>query len=121
MNRFAFQLRELVLCIFLMFTVFTASVVSQAVASGGAFFCCNIAAGGDECKMRVFGPAPHPLLPSHTTLHTVNCTVGTADDTQGGDAALRRCASASSQLLVTSAATAVVVPPELNAQAEGDD
>lgn len=38
MNRFAFQLRELVLCIFLMFTVFTASVVSQAVASGGALF-----------------------------------------------------------------------------------
>lgn len=129
MYRFAFQLRELVLCIFLMFTVFTTSVVmGQAVAGQPAGARTR---GGEGRKM---GPglgrprcAHSDHRPSHARLRfpspPVNCTVGTTDDTQGGDAALRRCASASGQLLVTSAATAVVVPPELTAQAavEGDE
>lgn len=69
MNRFAFQLRELVLCIFLMFTVFTASVVSQAVASGGAFFCCDIEPGGMNARCEFLAPLTLSLLSllSHTT------------------------------------------------------
>lgn len=117
-------LRELVVCLLLMFTVFTASVVSQSGA-------LNAGKGGRwERIARLHAPRPlsaqsnsssHPPL-NLATLHPVNCTVGSTDDSAGGDAALRRCASASSQLLVTSASSAVVVPPELKAQAaDGDD